>query len=262
MRIIFEIAGTEYTIPDLTVYDWYHVQDELILNPYAGFSIISYLSECPEEELKEMNVDDWSELWEVTQKFMTDQSQSNLFPDKTYKFNGTKYTLVNPDTMTIGQFADLDILINSPGSEKKIHEVMASLYYPITKEGAEEYDTDKVNARAKEFIMVPLKDAVRALNFFLLSGQQYLNNILDYLNSIDLETETPEIKEILQMTQRRLLEVGTLLSSSSQEETSPKWITSQNSRYVLLSTGSPSSKTKQENKNSKIKKFYQNIKNN
>ena len=262
MRIIFEINSKEYIIPQITIYEWYHIQDELILNPHAGFSIISYLSGCTEEDLKEMNVDDWAELWDVTQKFFNEQSKNNLLPEKTYKFNGTKYTLINPDAMTIGQFADLDILINSPGSEKRIHEVMASLYYPITKEGAEEYDIEKVNARAKEFIMVPLKDAVRALNFFLLSGQQYLNNILDYLNSIDLETETPEIKEILQMTQRRLLEVGTLLSSSSQEETLPKWITSQNSRYVLLSTGSLSSKTKQENKNSKIKKFYQNIKNN
>lgn len=139
---------------------------------------------------------------------------------------------------------------------------MASLYYPMTKEGIEEYDIEKVNARAKEFIMVPLKDAVRSLNFFLLSGQQYLNNILDYLNSIDLEMETPEVKEIIQMTHRRLLEVGTLLSSSSQEKTLPKWTLSQNSKFVQLLTGSPSSKTKPKRQNFRHKKSIPNITNN
>lgn len=262
MKIIFEINSKEYTIPEMTVYDWYHIQDELLLNPEAGLSIISYLSGCEIEQLREMSTQDFLELWDITQNFINEQSKSNKLPEKTYKFQGTKYGLINPDKMTIGQFADLDIIINTPGQEKKIHEIMAYLYYPMTGDNLEDFDLDNLKKRAEEFKMVPLKDAVKALNFFLLTGQQYLNNILDYLNSIDLEMETPEVKEIIQMTHRRLLEVGTQHLSFSQAETLPKWTLYQNSKFVQHSTGSPSLKTKPKRQNSRHKKSIPNITNN
>jgi hypothetical protein len=262
MKIIFEINSEEYTIPEMTVYDWYHIQDELVLNPEAGLSVISYLSGCNIDLLRQMEAQDFMELWDVTQNFITDQSKSNKLPDQYYKFQRTKYSLINPDKMTIGQFADLDIIINSPGQEKRIHEIMAYLYYPVTKETPEDFDLEKVKARSEEFKMVPLKDAVKALNFFLLSGQLYLNNILDYLTSIDLEMETPEVKEIIQMTLRRLQEVGTQPLLFCQEETLPKWTSYPNSKYAQHLTGSPSLKTKPKRQNSRHKKSIPNITNN
>lgn len=237
MKIIFETGGHEWTIPELTVYDWYHVQEELILNPEASFSILSYLSGCQKEILKEMLYEDYLELWDITQKFLNEQSHTNKFPDKYYKFQGIKYGLINPDQMTIGQFADLDILINGPGSETKIHEIMAYLYRPMKGDQLEDYDIEKTKQRAETFKLVPLKEAVKALNFFLLFGQQYLNNIVDYLNLSDLTTETPEAREIIQMTQTKLLEAGTLLSSFYLEESSRKWTWSPSSKSVRLSIG-------------------------
>lgn len=262
MKIIFEINSNEYTIPEMTVYDWYHIQDELVLNPEAGLSIISYLSGCEVDLLRQMDTQDFLELWDITQNFISEQSKSNKLPDKFYKFQRNKYGLINPDRMTIGQFADLDIIINTPGQEKKIHEIMAYLYYPMIGDNLEEFDLSKLKKRAEEFKMVPLKDAVKALNFFLLTGQQYLNNILDYLTSIDLEMETPEVREIILMTHRRLLEVGTQHLSFSQAETLPKWTLSQNSKFVQHSTGSPFLKTKPKRQNSRHKKLIPNITNN
>lgn len=260
MKIEFEIEGELYTINPLTVYDWYHIQDEIMLNPYPGIGIISYLSGCPEDLLKSMGLEDWEDLWRVTQDFIKLESTSNLLPDKTYKYERIKYGLLNPDDMTIGQFADLDILINSPGQEKKIHEIMASVYRPIIsdKDGAiviEDYDPAKSKVRSNVFLNAPLKDAVKAVNFFLLLGQRSLNNTLDYLNSIDLKKETPEVREIIQMTHRRLLEVGTLLSSFFQEETLPKWTKSPFFRSEQHSTGLHSSKMKSKSKNWKSKKL-------
>lgn len=268
MKIEFQIEDSTYKIANLTVYDWYHIQDELMLNPYAGFSIISYLTGCSEEELKAMDVDDWNDLWRITQDFIKQESTSNLLPERIYKFQKVKYGLMNPEKMTIGQFADLDILINSPGQEKKIHEIMAMIYRPILSDRdgeleIEEYDPDKVKKRGNDFLTVPLKDAVKALNFFLLTGQQYLSNIADYLKQIqETEKMTTEQEEIFQMIHRRLSDLGTTLSSYFQEETLQKWTMSQTSQSGQPLTGLLSLKTKPENKNWKSKKFYQNIKNN
>lgn len=247
MKIVFDLDNQEYTIPELTVYDWYEIQDELILNPEAGLTIVSYLSTCPIDRLREMAVEDWEELWTLTQNFITDQSRNNLFPDKQLKWNGTKYKLIDTDKITIGHFADLDILINSPGSEKKIHNIMAYLYEPVVAK--EENSLEAIEDRAKQFMSVPLKDAVKSLNFFLLSGQQFLNSIRDYLTLIDKEMETPEVKEILQRIGCLLQEAGIQLSLSYQAETLPRWIPSQNLKYARLLTGLPSLKTNTKSKN-------------
>ena len=260
MKIEFTINEKTYKISGLTVYDYYFVQNELVLNPHASFAVVSYLSECDIELLKQLDTHEWSGLWTVVQQYIKECQSPEQGVSKIIKVNGTKYGLINVDSMSIGEFADLDILISSPGADRKLHEVAAILYRPLVNGEPEAYDPVSLKARAEEFKLLPLSDAMKALNFFLLSGLRSLNNIVDYLQQVlETETMTPEQEEIVQTTHMQLQEVGIKLSSSSPTRiswTSNEWA---NWESKLPSIGLHISKTKSENKNSLFKKFIKNI---
>lgn len=259
MIIEFQIQNKKYKIDGLTLLDLYHIQDEFILNPHAALSITSYLSGCPEDALRDLDLEDFNILWDNVQEFIRVKSLPKEAINKRIKHGGQYYYLINPDDLSIGEFADLDIIVNSPGSEKRLHEVAAILYRPLVDGEIEEYNTKTAKKRADEFKLLPVSEANKATNFFLLSGIQYLNSTADYLKSVIKEEKQPETKEILQTTLRLLLEAGTKLSLSYQATTSysstpPPGLISECPSISLLI-----SKTGQENKNWNYKKLFKNI---
>lgn len=260
MKIEFNINDRTYKIAGLTVYDHYHVQNEMLLNPHASFAVVSYLSDCDEELLRQLDVYEWNGLWTVVQQFLKESLSPKDGINKILKVNGVKYMLTDMDKMSIGEFADLDIIVSSPGADRRIHEVAAILYRPIVDGQAETYSTDSFKQRAEEFKSLPLTEAMKCLNFFLLSGLQSLNNIVDYLEILLMEEMmTPEQEEIVQTTHKQLREAGIKLSSSSPTKTSWTLKEWQAWESKLPSIGLRISKTKSESKSSLFNKFVKNI---
>lgn len=259
MKIEFEINKNKYKIFGLTVGDLYYIQDESFLNPQASISITSYLSGCLEEELKTLPLEDFDILWENVQQFIKESSMTNGQVTKQIKQDGIVYQLIDPDAMTIGEFADLDIIVSSPGAEKRIHEVTAILYRPLKNGEVEPYDSVSAKARAEAFKLLPLQEANKATAFFLSFGLRYLNNTADYLKSLIKEEKTQEQKETLQTTLRLLQEAGTKLLSFLQTKESLTSMPSPNLVSECPSIGLRISRTKSGNKNSNYKKLLQKI---
>jgi len=258
MKIEFQIKNKKWKIAGITIGDWYHIQDEMILNPHAAIAITSYLSGCPEEDLKQLGVEEWSLLWESVEDFITEAKAPTGQISKVITLDSQKYYLIDQDAMSIGEFADLDIIVSSPGAEKRLHELAAILYRPKIDGAIEEYNSESFKIRAEAFKMLPLNDTTKVLNFFFHFAHQYLSNTVDYLKSTIKEETIPENKEILQTTLRLLQEAGTRLSSYLPTNEYSSLTQSQSSDLKCASIGLRISRTKSESKNSKLRRVLQN----
>jgi hypothetical protein len=259
MIIEFEVKKKKYKIDGLTIEDWYHIQDELALNPHAALSVTSYLSGCPADDLKELKVEAWDLLWENVQEFIKYNQTPSQTNSKVIKFGGESYELLNFEDISIGEFADLDITVSSAGADKKLHEVCAILLRQRIDGELEPYDIQKTKKRAEVLKLLPLREATRITSFFLFLGLQYLDNTVGYLKSLIKQETIPEQKETLQTTLKLLLEAGTKLLSSLPTNPSSKSNLSQNSESKPASTGWLILKTKSGSKNLNYKKLFPNI---
>jgi len=259
MKIDFEIGNKKYKIAGLTVGDWYHVKDEMLLNPHAQISITSYLSGCPEEELRSLPVDIWEMLWKNVENFLAEAYQTQVSVDKVLKHDGTTYAIIDFEGMSIGEFADLDVIISSPNAERRLHEMCAILLRPIVDGKPEPYDPISAKKRAESFLLLPLQVANKVTAFFLFSGLQYFDSTLDYLKLQSKSEKMPEQKEMLQTTHRLLQEAGIKLLSFLQTKESWSLKKSLNSESECASIGLRISRTKSENKSLNYKKLFPNI---
>jgi hypothetical protein len=202
----FQIGKTKYEVRDLTIQDYYDMQLELTLSDQlTGFKVVSELSGCPVDKLRSLSYDDWLALWVTVQN----QINTNItIEDSTFSptvdLDGVTYGLIDMDKITVGEFADLDVILSSPNVDHRLHEAMAVLYRPVISSSGkkykiEDYNSDTFNERTETFRKFSLPKAKVALTFFLLSGSKSLGATVDSL--IKMMTEmatTPETKEMLQ----------------------------------------------------------------
>jgi predicted transcriptional regulator len=266
MKVDFNIGKAKYEIKDVTISDHYAIQTELALNDKPGFFIVNLLSGCPIEDLKLLSMENWSELWNATQTFLIDQNQKKSTFKSVIVLNNVEYGIVNMNKMSIGEFADLDMILSSTDAERRIHEALAVLYRPVTKKKGISYEIapyleDDYLDRAELFKSIPISDAKRAIGFFLLSAIQSTRATLDSLTGMkDLAKEMPEIIETILQTDRNLNELGTLLSSLYQIQIPLTSIEPQTLESEQLLTGSLTEKTKSESPRQRMKNFLRNIK--
>jgi hypothetical protein len=262
MRIIFEINGKSYEVRKPTIRDYYKIQSELALNPTPGFFLLSLLSDCPEEEIRKLTTDDYESLWEEFLVFYQEENASNEFT-RMFKIGKKEYGLINLEKLTIGEFADLDILLNDPNIEKKLHEVMSILYREIISTTGEKYvlapyDLDAQKERAEVFLDLPVSYTKGTLGFFLLSALQSIKVTLDSLEKEEKLTNNYLVQEALRII-RKFQEPGSPLFYFLPEEVPLNSIEPLPSRSTPLLTFSPSKKTRQNDKNSPIKSLFKNI---
>lgn len=228
MSLEFKIKGVEYTIKEPTIRDYYNLQNELVsegLN--AKMNIVSHLSGCTVENLKLIDRYQFTILWDHVATTYFDISEKSAY-HKSFLFNGKQYGFLDMANVTLGEFADMDVLKADPQSQKKLHNMMAILYRPaiqITDNWmeVEPYDSDEANKRAEEFLDLPLKYVYGALNFFLQVSKYLYENMVDSLIKTDQMTETQ--KEMLQISSHvmlELLETGTTSFSSVQKKILPR----------------------------------------
>jgi len=224
-KIEFKIKGKTYIVLQPTIRDYYELQTQLVLQDVnAKINIVSKLSGCDVKTLRLLDKYQFIELWNVLLERHFNISESTPF-HRNFILNGKFYGFLDMDTISLGEFADLDVLGADPQSQKKLHIIMAILYRPaiaITEKWikVDEYDSNTLTQRGEEFLDLPLKYVYGALNFFLQMSSYLYGNILDCLNSQIPETMLQ--KELLEMSKQiilKQLEVGTESSSSAQEMT-------------------------------------------
>lgn len=233
MIIDFKIGGKTYSTPEtLSIADHYEIKKESILSETPEFWIVSYLSGCPEETLRRMSTKDWEELWELVEVWLyknsTPDPETGLSP--ILKIDGQEYGRVDFEKMTIGEFADLD-LIMTKDFENRLHEFMAILYRPITKRKGKDYyeiaeheSGEVFRQRSELFKRCPLLIFKKTQAFFLLSKWQSSKTIDPY-------SESPEkIKEMMEKLDEHLRSLLPLLGIPF----SPDWLTMTSSNWISL----------------------------
>ena len=263
MKIIFEINGKSYEVRKPTIRDYYKIQSELALNPTPGFFLISLLSGCPEQELRGLSVNEFNELWESFEKFYALENDPNVTLQKVIRLGRKEYGMIQMDKMTIGEFADLDILLNSDNAETRLHETLAILYREIVSTTGQKYvlvsyDLDAQKERAEIFLDLPISMSRGILGFFLLSALQSIKVTMDSLEQ-DPETKTSLLAQEALKTLRGLLEPGSTLLSFLPEEIHSSLTEHQDSESTQHSTSLLLSKTKPKQRNSLLKKLFKNI---
>jgi len=228
--IDFNINGKDYQIGDITIGQFYEIQHLLVLDGRdAKLEIVSYLSGCPMNELKSLEHFQFMQLFsEVAEGPLNHEKDRKLY--KHIGLNGKAYGLLDFGKITIGEFADMDVLKADPMKEQKLHVMMAVIYRPTTVLSEsmdwvqiDPYDSDSVESRAEEFLNLPLKYVYSALSFFLLMPKYLLNDIQDSLIVEMMEkmkTADPMTKEALKTASLLILELqedGTTLSTLSLE---------------------------------------------
>jgi hypothetical protein len=161
------------------------------------YEIVEMLSGCPKEELMALKAVDWYFLWREVQDMLLSSSTSTTTIVPVIEFQGVRYSLPSIEDMSIGEFADLDVITSGASPEKRMAEIAAILYRPIVEEtpeyiAIEPYSIEGTRKRQKLFQYLPLTAIKSANTFFLQSLNQSLKNMLDSLmseknNSIFLE---------------------------------------------------------------------------
>lgn len=263
--IEFTISNTEYKISDLTIRDYYRIQHMFVMEgTSARMNIISELSNCSHNELRKLDKLQFNTLWNslVDTHLSIDGSQPF---HKSFVFKDVAYCFLDIDNLTIGEFADMEVLKADPNHNRNLHKMMAVLYRPAIvvkgKQYAEPYDSISLNDRAEAFMDLPMLYVQSALNFFLQVPKLCLETTLNSL--IKDPTITKEEREILKEMSTitlELLEAGTEPSSTSLEKISQKLERLKELNWLLSSTSSPSKKTELKSKKSWLGKLVYEIK--
>jgi hypothetical protein len=253
MAITFKVEEKKYEIKDLTIRNYYDIKTNLIVNNLEDkYFLFSKLSDCPIEEIQKIPGEYWLELWAQLEVMVTNSLLKDLNVVNKFTFNGVKYGLVNFDEMSIGEFADLDVILGSQQADSKIHEVLAILYRPITKNTLfsyeiEPYEFKSYKERIQAFLDLPVKYAKSAISFFLCFGLASAG-----LTQIYLTLPKKRQRQMIKEAQKTLLYTGTKSSLVWQMKTLWNSTEQPDSVYENLLTSLYGNITKLEKMNKQV----------
>jgi hypothetical protein len=163
--------------------------------------------------------------------------------------------------MTIGEFADLEILFAADDFQNRLHEAAAILYRPIVKQSGEiitieEYDTEKCRERAELFLDLPISAIRSANSFFLRYAHLSLNNIAASLSQMP-ETQRMHQKDLEELQSLLQQESGGISSIPFLEKTLSDFQKLRRLDYEVALTGLVGNQTKPKSKISKLKELIQ-----
>lgn len=251
-KATFNIGSEEYEFKDLTIRLYYELQD-LIKEPNkdSELQIVSILTGCPVEELKALKFEHWLTLWNEAQLQITAGVGDADSIRPTIEFKDVLYALPKLEDITVGEFADLDVIATSPGADKKLVEIAAILYRPVTHRKGEwikiePYTVDGYNDRLQEFQDLPVSAIRSANSFFLQSGKLSLKNMLDSLMKNEAMTILSQ-QDRDNLSQLLLQEIGGSSSTDLLGKILLDLKQLQNYQFALRSTGLLGRKTKLRN---------------
>jgi len=259
MNIEFSLLGKDYQIKKITIRDYYKIKLDLILEGIDGqFAIVSSLSGCDINDLKKLPVHHWNQLSTAVNIGIQNQLGSSELVNQ-FTHDGIEYGLIDLDSMTIGEFADLDVIATSEDADSKIHEMLAILYRPIIKKKllkniVAPYDVEGFKERSYLFLDLPLSMSRAITGFFLAFAQASLKAIQTYLDK-NPNHLTEGVKNLLDLLQ----ETGGLQLSLSQMEMLSVYRMLRSSGFENLSTSLVGDTIKIGKKKSRIQELFKNI---
>ena len=252
MKATFKIGKNVYTFKDLTLRRYYELKGILAQEgKETEFAIVECMTECPVQELKKLKFSDWLMIWEETELKLTSLQGDTESIKPIVELDEVRYGLPAIEDMTIGEIADLDIIMSGNNAEAKMAEIAAVLYRPIVSQKGntlvlEPYDTDGFKTRVEKFQDMPLSAIKSANSFFLQSADLLLKSTADSLLNLKVaKSISPEDLENL----RSLLQhvPGGAPSIFWLEKILSDFKKLQSSQYAQHLTGSLSRKTKLRN---------------
>lgn len=138
------------------------------------FQIISVLTGIPENELKELEPDNFNFLEKKLVPMLHVEKPSKIVFQ--FKHNDKEYGLVQDFyKLTMAEWVDLEVYSNGENVLDNIHKIMAILYRPVVKKlknnkyQIENYNSNDIEQRAEEFLDLPLEFYLSVSTFFLQS---------------------------------------------------------------------------------------------
>ena len=249
MKATFKIGSKAYNFKDLTLRKYYEIKRILGQEEKdKEFCIVSCMTDCPVQELKRLTFADWLLLWAEAEHKLTNLQGDTGSIRPIVEFGGVKYGLPKIEELTVGEFADLDIIMSNGNAEAKMAEIAAVLYRPILSQKGDNitlqpYDTDGFAERVEKFQDLPLSAIKSANSFFLQSAELSLKSTADSL------LKMPETNLI---SPKDLDNLRSLLQHVPGGEPSTYWLGKilsdfkqlRSSQYAQHLTGSPGKKTR------------------
>jgi hypothetical protein len=259
----FTIGKNKYQFKELTLRSYYSLQKILnqVNDKEAEFKVVECLTGCPIPELKKLAYTNWLIIWEETQLIINSLVGNTEEIKPILEFKKAKYGFPTPESMTIGEFADLEILFAAEDFQSRLHEAAAILYRPVIKQSGEiitieEYDVEKCRERAMLFLDLPLSAIRSANSFFLHYAQLSLNNIAESLSKMP-ETAKMNQKDLEQLQSILQQESGGISSIPFLEKTLSDFQKLRHLDYEVALTGYLGNQTKPKSKISKLKELIQ-----
>ena len=253
MKPTFKINKEEYSFKDVTLRTYYALREILAKQETKNseFEIVECLTGCPIKSLKQLTYTDWLMIWEEANSQIGRISGDTNSIKPIIELNGVKFGLPAVQDLTVGEFADLDIILASGKADEKLADIAAVLYRPVLQQKGEKlvlepYDTDGFEERKALFLDMPMTCVRSANAFFLQSATSLLRNTADSLLKEKKKTGIPQnvLEDLQSIIQQDL---GGDLSISLQEQMLLDLRKHPSSRFARLSTGLPGKKTKLAN---------------
>jgi len=150
------------------------------------FQIISVLTGIPENELKELEPDNFNFLEKKLVPMLHVEKPSKIIFQ--FKHNDKEYGLVQDFyKLTMAEWVDLEVYSNGENVLDNIHKIMAILYRPVVKKlknnkyQIENYNSNDIEQRAEEFLDLPLEFYLSVSGFFLQSVTIFTKVLADSL---------------------------------------------------------------------------------
>lgn len=150
------------------------------------FQIISVLTGIPENELKELEPDNFNFLEKKLVPMLHVEKPSKIVFQ--FKHNDKEYGLVQDFyKLTMAEWVDLEVYSNGENVLDNIHKIMAILYRPVVKKlknnkyQIENYNSNDIEQRAEEFLDLPLEFYLSVSGFFLQSVTIFTKVLADSL---------------------------------------------------------------------------------
>jgi len=150
------------------------------------FQIISVLTGIPENELKELESDNFNFLEKKLVPMLHVEKPSKIIFQ--FKHNDKEYGLVQDFyKLTMAEWVDLEVYSNGENVLDNIHKIMATLYRPVVKKlknnkyQIENYNSNDIEQRAEEFLDLPLEFYLSVSGFFLQSVTIFTKVLADSL---------------------------------------------------------------------------------
>jgi hypothetical protein len=243
MKATFRINGEEYAFQDVTLRTYYQLREILAKeeNKASEFEVVQCLTGCPVKTLKQLPFTDWLLVWEEANLQIGKLTGDTDAIRPIIELHGVKYGLPAVPDLTVGEFADLDVIMSSGKADEKLADIAAVLYRPILKQKGEKivlepYDTDGFEERKALFLDLPITCVRSANAFFLQSANSLLKNTADSL--LKKERKRGTSQDVLDSLQNLIQQdLGGDSSISLQEEILLSLRKHPSSRFARLSTG-------------------------